>query len=163
MPKPLSLPLLCCLGVLVTIGCSKDRRSDENRESLLADLPFVYRMTVQQGNIITDEMVDQLELGMNKRQVQFVLGTPLLMDFFQADRWDYTYTIRRGHNPMEIRQLTLHFQDDELVRVDGDLQPNPARAQARIPEDTIVSVPDQEQRRSLLTRTLNAIGLERAD
>jgi outer membrane protein assembly factor BamE len=130
---------------------------------MLEELPFVYKMTVQQGNIITEEMVDQLELGMTKRQAQFILGTPLLTDFFQTDRWDYTYTIQRGHGPLEIRYLTLFFADDTLVRVEGDIQPDPARAMARPEEETVVTVPDREERTGLLTRALNAVGLNRAD
>jgi outer membrane protein assembly factor BamE len=130
---------------------------------MLEELPFVYKMTVQQGNIITEEMVDQLELGMTKRQAQFILGTPLLTDFFQTDRWDYTYTIQRGHGPLEIRYLTLFFTEDTLVRVDGDIQPNPARAMSRPEEETVVTVPDHEERKGLITRALNAVGLDRAD
>jgi outer membrane protein assembly factor BamE len=163
MRKPIFIPLLCCLVVLVAAGCSKEKKPEEYRGSVLEDLPFVYKMTVQQGNIITEEMVDQLELGMSKRQVQFLLGTPLLTDFFQTDRWDYTYTIQRGHDPMEIRYLTVHFQDDSLTRVDGDIRPNPARAEARVPEETLVSVPDYQDRKGLVGRSLDAIGLSKDD
>lgn len=163
MRKPIFFPLLCCLVVFVAVGCSKEKKPEEYRGSVLEDLPFVYKMTVQQGNIITEEMVDQLELGMSKRQVQFLLGTPLLTDFFQTDRWDYTYTIQRGHDPMEIRYLTLHFQDESLARVDGDIRPNPARAEARVPEETLVSVPDYQDRKGLLGRSLDALGLSEDD
>lgn len=163
MRNPLYIPILGCLVVLMGVGCSRDKKPDEYRGSVLEDLPFVYRMTVQQGNIITEEMVDRLELGMNKRQVQFLLGTPVLTDFFQTDRWDYTYTIQRGHDPMEIRYLTLHFQEDSLVRIDGDIQPNPARAQARVPEEMVVSVPDYQERKGLIKRSLEAVGLEPKD
>jgi outer membrane protein assembly factor BamE len=117
-------------------------------------------MTVQQGNIITEEMVDRLELGMTKRQVQFLLGTPLLTDFFQTDRWDYTYTIQRGHDPMEIRYLTLYFQDDSLVRASMGTSARIRRAPASEPEEMVVSVPDYQERKGLITRSLEAIGLE---
>nr|WP_093190062.1 outer membrane protein assembly factor BamE [Thiocapsa sp. KS1] len=163
MRNPFYISILGCLVVLVGVGCSRDKKPEEYRGSVLEDLPFVYRMTVQQGNIITEEMVDRLELGMNKRQVQFLLGTPVLTDFFQTDRWDYTYTIQRGHDPMEIRYLTLHFQEDSLVRIDGDIQPNPARAQARAPEEMVVSVPDYQERKGLIKRSLEAVGLEPKD
>jgi outer membrane protein assembly factor BamE len=163
MRHPAPILMLCCAAALAPTGCAKDQRPQEYRGSMLEELPFVYKMTVQQGNIITEEMVDQLELGMTKRQAQFVLGTPLLTDFFQTDRWDYTYTIQRGHGPLEIRYLTLFFQEDSLVRIDGDIQPNPARASARPAEETVVSVPDREERKGLLTRALNAVGLKRAD
>lgn len=100
---------------------------------------------------------------MNKRQVQFLLGTPVLTDFFQTDRWDYTYTIQRGHDPMEIRYLTLHFQEDSLARIEGDIRPNPARAQARAPEEMVVSVPDYQERKGLIKRSLEAVGLKPND
>ncbi|QVL50945.1 MAG: outer membrane protein assembly factor BamE [Thiocapsa sp.] len=161
MRKLVYISILGGLVALATAGCSRDKKPDEYRGSVLEDLPFVYRMTVQQGNIITEEMVDRLELGMNKRQVQFLLGTPLLTDFFQTDRWDYTYTIRRGHDPMEIRYLTLHFQDDDsLARIEGDMRPNPARAEAREPQEMLVSVPDYQERQGLIRRGLETIGLE---
>ena len=140
-----------------TACSSKDKPKDEYRSSALADLPFVYKMTVQQGNIVTEEMVDRLEPGMTKRQVRYLLGTPLLVDMFHSDRWDYTYTIRRGHQAMEAKRLTLYFKEDALVRVAGDLQPNPARATERQPDAIIVAVPDWEDRRGLFRRTLDKL------
>lgn len=126
-------------------------------------MPFVYRMTVQQGNIITEEMVDELRPGMTKRQVRFLLGTPLLTDFFHSDRWDYTYTIRRRHEPMQIKRLTLFFEDDELARIEGDLRPNLERAETREREDLIVTVPDWEDRRGLFRRAVDRFADPRTD
>ena len=157
------ISILGGLVALATTGCSRDKKPEEYRGSVLEDLPFVYKMTVQQGNIITEEMVDRLELGMNKRQVQFLLGTPLLTDFFQTNRWDYTYTIQRGHDPMEIRYLTLYFQDENLARIEGDIRPNPARAEARAPQEMVVTVPDYQERKGLVKRSLETIGLEPKD
>ncbi len=148
--------LICTAFVLV--GCSsKDKPKNEYRSSVLANLPFVYKMTVQQGNIVTEEMVDRLEPGMTKRQARYLLGTPLLTDMFHSDRWDYTYTIRRGHQSMETKRLTLYFTEDALVRIGGDLQPNPARAAERQPDAVIVSVPDWEDRRGLFKRVLDRV------
>lgn len=149
--------ILICVA-LTSTGCSsKDKPKDEYRSSALADLPFVYKMTVQQGNIVTEEMVDRLEPGMSKRQVRYLLGTPLLADMFHSDRWDYTYTIQRGHKAMETKRLTLYFTEDALVRVNGDLQPNPARAAERQPDAIIVSVPDWEDKRGLFKRILDKV------
>ncbi|MGE5152804.1 MAG: outer membrane protein assembly factor BamE [Bdellovibrio bacteriovorus] len=150
-------------AVLVLGGCAGEEKPDEYQRSSLERLPFVYKMTVQQGNILTEEMVDQLQLGMTKRQVRYLLGTPLLTDFFNTDRWDYTYTIRRGHQEMEIKTLTLHFEDDALARIEGDLRPNPNRAAAREPKEIVVSVPDHKERKGLIRRGLEAVGLETAD
>lgn len=86
--------------------------------------PGVYRIAVQQGNIIDQKKVDQLEMGMNKRQVQFVMGSPLLSHVFHEDRWDYIYQLRRGDDTLRDRRFTLFFENDALVRYEGDYEPN---------------------------------------
>ncbi len=160
MRKIFNFTMIGCLTAVFVLGCARDERPDTYQTSILENLPFVYKMTVQQGNIISEEMVDSLELGMTKRQVNFVLGTPLLTDFFHTNRWDYTYTIKRGHAQMKQRDLTLHFQEDQLVRIDGDLRPDKARAAAREPEEIMVEVPDYQERPGLLKKSLKAVGLE---
>ncbi|WP_051235032.1 outer membrane protein assembly factor BamE [Marinimicrobium agarilyticum] len=83
--------------------------------------PGVHKIYVQQGHIITEEMLEQLETGMTKRQVRFVLGTPLLEDEFNQDRWDYHYTLRRGDNTLRERHLTVYFEDDVMTRYEDSL------------------------------------------
>lgn len=158
-----ALPAIPLAVAYLLGGCGGEERPDEYQRSSLERLPFVYKMTVQQGNIITEEMVDQLQLGMTKSQVRYLLGTPLLTDFFHTDRWDYTYTIRRGHQDMEVKTLTLHFQDETLARIEGDLRPDPNRAAARQPTEIVVSVPDYKERKGLIRRGLEIIGVETAD
>jgi outer membrane protein assembly factor BamE len=82
-----------------------------------------YRMTIQQGNNLSQEMVAQLKLGMTREQVRFVLGTPLLMDVFHADRWDYVYYREVPGGKREQRNLSVVFEKDKLARVIGDLVP----------------------------------------
>jgi len=82
-----------------------------------------YRMTIQQGNHLSQEMVAQLKLGMTRDQVRFVLGTPLLMDVFHADRWDYVYYREVPGGKREQRNLSVVFEKDKLARVLGDLVP----------------------------------------
>lgn len=82
-----------------------------------------YRMTIQQGNNLSQEMVSQLKLGMTREQVRFVLGTPLLMDVFHADRWDYVYFQQLPDGKREQRNLSVVFEKDKLSRVLGDLVP----------------------------------------
>lgn len=91
--------------------------------------PGVYRIDVEQGNIITSDMVEQLQQGMTRRQVRFILGTPLIEDTFHNDRWDYRYTLRNGTNTLEENMLTVYFEDDKLVNVMGDLLPEWASPQ----------------------------------
>lgn len=163
MRKIFNFPMICCLALLAATGCAREKQPDEYRGSVLEKLPFVYRMTVQQGNILTEEMVDALSPGMTKRQVSFLLGTPVLTDFFHQDRWDYAYTIQRGHQPMEKRFLTLIFQDDMLARIEGDIRPDAARGAAREPKEIVVSVPDYQEKKGLLARSLKSVGLEPKD
>ncbi len=81
-----------------------------------------YRMDVQQGNAISQEMVDQLKPGMTKAQVRFVLGTPLVTDPFHPERWDYFYSFRKGSEGVPTtRRLTVIFRNDRLVRIESDI------------------------------------------
>jgi outer membrane protein assembly factor BamE len=82
----------------------------------------VYRMEIQQGNYLTQEMVSQLQAGMTREQVRFVLGTPLLTDIFHDNRWDYVYRRQRANSrEVEERRLSVFFENDRLVRVEGDV------------------------------------------
>lgn len=82
-----------------------------------------YKIDVQQGNVVTQEMVSKLKVGMTKSQVRYVLGTPLLMDIFHANRWDYVYRYVKAGRLTEERRLTLFFDGDKLQRVTGDVVP----------------------------------------
>ncbi len=77
--------------------------------------PGVYKINVEQGNIVTQEMVDQLKPGMNRRQVRFILGTPLVEDTFNQNRWDYLYVKRNGEKVLSESRLTVEFEGDALV------------------------------------------------
>ncbi len=85
--------------------------------------PGVYRIDVEQGNIVTQEKADQLQPGMSRRQVRFILGTPLVEDSFNRDRWDYIYTRRNGLEVLADESLTVFFEGDSLSRVEGDYTP----------------------------------------
>ena len=85
--------------------------------------PGVYRIDVEQGNIVTQEMADQLKPGMSRRQVRFILGTPLVEDTFNQDRRDYTYVKRNGLDVLSKWHLSVTFDGDKLVGVGGDYQP----------------------------------------
>ncbi len=89
----------------------------------IVGFPGVYRIDVEQGNIIDQEMADQLEPGMSKRQVRFILGTPLVEDPFNQDRWDYKYSRRNGLKVLDEALLTVLFENDALKEVRGDYIP----------------------------------------
>lgn len=82
-----------------------------------------YKIDVQQGNVVTQEMVSQLRPGQTKDQVRYILGTPLLMDVFHANRWDYIYRLHKGSTgETDEQKLTLFFDGEgRLVRVTGDV------------------------------------------
>ena len=80
-----------------------------------------YRIEIQQGNYISQDMVAQLKPGMSKEQVRLALGTPLLTDVFHADRWDYVYWRETPDGKREQRKLTVFFEDGKLTRLDGDV------------------------------------------
>ena len=87
------------------------------------DFPGVYKIGIPQGNIITQEMVDQLRPGMTKRQVNFVMGTPLVRDPYHQDRWDYVYSYQPGGGERGQERLSVFFIDDQLVNFTGDFIP----------------------------------------
>ncbi len=89
--------------------------------------PSVHKLNVQQGHIITADMVSQLKLGMSKRQVRFVLGNTLLPDTFNDNRWDYFYSVKVGHSGEYVKHLfTVYFENDKLVKTEGDYLPGKA-------------------------------------
>lgn len=82
-----------------------------------------YKMDIQQGNVVTSKMMLQLRPGMNKSQVRFIMGTPLIQDSFHRDRWDYFYQMRKDGKVIEQRRVILDFEGDALKRVRGDVIP----------------------------------------
>ena len=104
---PLRLPLLMLTVALATTGCG-----------------IFYKQPIYQGNLIEKRAVDQLQVGMSKQDVQTLLGSPSVQDTFNTNRWDYTSTQRidrRGTT--QIKNFTVYFENDAVVRWDGDYFP----------------------------------------
>jgi outer membrane protein assembly factor BamE len=79
----------------------------------------VYRMDIQQGNLLDAEQVDQLEVGMTRSQVRFLLGTPMVIDAFDGSRWDYVYSLRQGRSrEVTKRHLVVWFEGDQVTRIE---------------------------------------------
>jgi outer membrane protein assembly factor BamE len=105
----------------------------------------VYRPTIQQGNLLKSEDVDQVTVGMTRSQVRYLLGTPMLADPFDPQRWDYIYTLQRGRNRHRDRaHYIVHFEGDKVSRAEKpgrpvlpqgneQLQKTPAEGQAPAP------------------------------
>jgi outer membrane protein assembly factor BamE (lipoprotein component of BamABCDE complex) len=105
----LTASLLLLLLLLASAGCG-----------------LIYKQNIQQGNALEQDELDELYIGMNERQVLFVLGTPSIKDPFQPDRWDYVQTFSRRGGEMVKRTVTLRFDDGLLTEIIG--QDNPFAA-----------------------------------
>jgi len=81
---------------------------------------LVYKVTVPQGNLLDADRVKEVELGMNKRQVTLLLGTPSIVSPFDQDHWEYTTSISRRGRAAKVKSLSMQFENDVLVKMDGD-------------------------------------------
>lgn len=112
----LMLTGLTFLGLAALAGCS---------------LPGVYKIDIQQGNVITQDMIDQLRPGMTRRQVRFIMGNPLITDTFHANRWDYLYSLQPGGGTRQQERISLLFDgNDQLTGLAGDFMPGVSRDEA---------------------------------
>lgn len=100
---------LLAAAILLLAGCSA-----------LKDFSVMpYRMNTQQGNYLEAENVDRVEVGMTQSQVRFLLGTPMVADPFNAERWDYVFFFKVGRTREEIKShLTVWFEDERVVKID---------------------------------------------
>lgn len=91
---------------------------------LLGAAGCVYRPTIQQGNLLKTEDVDQVTVGMTRSQVRYLLGTPMVADPFDPQRWDYIYTLQRGRERHRDRaHYIVHFEGDKVSRVEKPGRP----------------------------------------
>ena len=127
----LLLTSLSLTGLLALAGCS---------------FPGVYKIDIQQGNVVTQDMIDQLRPGMTRKQVRFIMGNPLLTDTFHANRWDYLYSIQPGGGQRLQERVSVNFgADDQLVGLSGDFMPGVSRDQAILGEGSGVTTPQTAQ------------------
>ena len=110
---------------------------------VMNNLPGIYSIDIQQGNIINQDMINQLRPKMTKRQVLYIMGSSMLMDVFHQKRWDYLYSIQPGGEARKQKRLSLFFQGDELIGVQGDFKPS-TLAVVRPSNETTVDVPKRE-------------------
>jgi outer membrane protein assembly factor BamE len=110
---------LCLLSLsLITSGCS------------WIPFPSIHKLDIQQGNIVNQEMIDQLQPGMTKSQVQYILGTPLITDSFNRNRWDFYYSRVASSGERTEEQMTVFFdQEEKLVQMTGDYLPTSAQSE----------------------------------
>ncbi|MDQ2822792.1 MAG: outer membrane protein assembly factor BamE [Pseudomonadota bacterium] len=97
-----------------------------------------YRPDIQQGNFVSEEMIQQVKVGQTREQIMFILGTPLLQDVFHKDRWDYPFYLARGNGELTTSRVTLYFKDDKLEKFDGGNLPSEREYIARIAGPSLV-------------------------
>lgn len=130
--------LLIALAVLAA-GCS--------RVPMLPGLT-AHKIEIQQGNYITQDMVAKLKPGMTRSQVRYALGTPLVADPFHSDRWDYVYQMQKQGETVEFRRIYVLFEQDKLVRIEGDVVPAaPGSAERPRADKPLAAAPKPEPTR----------------
>jgi outer membrane protein assembly factor BamE len=97
----------------------------------LAQTACVYRMPIQQGNFLEPRVVDKLEIGMTRAQVRYLLGTPMVPNTFDTDRWDYFYYLKKGRIGAPVqRRLTVYFANDKVARFEKEGSEAPPKSAA---------------------------------
>lgn len=117
---------LSLMGLAMLAGCS---------------LPGVYKIDIQQGNVVTQDMIDQLRPGMTRQQVRFIMGSPLIQDTFHPNRWDYLYSLQAAGGQRKQERVSLVFNgDNQLSSLAGDFMPGTSREQQIMGTDSGTSV-----------------------
>jgi len=128
------LIIITCIASLWLAGCSKP------------GFHLVHKIDVQQGNVITQDELNQLKPGMTRRQVQYIMGSPMIADVFHQNRWDYVYLMEPGYGEASGDHVTLYFEADALQRVEGSMHPQDISTDAPVPSHQVtLEVPPHER------------------
>lgn len=151
---------VCGASILIS-GCSTIDKMGSAVPRALDKMPLIHRPDIQQGNVITQDTINKLRPGMTKNQARYVMGTPMLVDVFHQDRWDYIYSMQPGGEERIQKRISLFFSDDRLVRIEGDYRPLTATEDPlKVDKDAIISVPDYTGRKGIFSRALEKVGIE---
>lgn len=104
-------------------------------------------------------MIDQLRPNMTKRQVLYIMGSPMLDNVFHPDRWDYIYSNQPGGEPRQEKKITLMFDGDNIVGIQGDFRPSSLPV-VKVSEETTVEVPKRELEKTLWEMLTGLVGLD---
>ena len=119
------------IGLIGISGCTT--AVDETQRTWMNKIFRPYVPDIVQGNFVSSEQYAKLKLGMTREQVRQILGTPLLADYFHANRWDYVFEFKRnGEVVGKDRRVTLFFDGDKLVKFEGDALPTDVELVAEI-------------------------------
>lgn len=147
-----SLYYLSLLTSLALVSCT----------TILNNLPGVYTPEIQQGNIIDQAMVDQLRPNMSKRQVLFIMGSPMLDDVFHKNRWDYIYSNQPSGEDRVQKQVSLFFENDQIVGIQGDFRPGEVPV-IKTAAETTVDVPKRDLEKTLWEKITGLFGYDGTD
>ncbi|NOT12050.1 MAG: outer membrane protein assembly factor BamE [Methylococcaceae bacterium] len=125
-------------------------------------LPGVYRLEVQQGNIVDQDMVDQLRPQMSKRQVLYIMGSPMVVDVFHQTRWDYIFSEQKSGEDRVQKRISLYFNNDQLSGIQGDFRPGTQSA-LKISTETTVDVPKRDLDRTLWEKITGLVSYDSDD
>lgn len=147
-----SLFSLSLLTSLTLVSCS----------TILNNLPGVYTLEIQQGNIIDQSMIDQIRPGMNKRQVLYIMGSPMLDDVFHKNRWDYLYSAQPEGEDRVQKQISLFFENDQIVGIQGDFRPS-AVPVIKTSGETTIDVSKRDLEKTLWEKITGLVGYDELD
>ncbi|OOY98854.1 outer membrane protein assembly factor BamE [Solemya velum gill symbiont] len=141
---------------LLASGCSTTEKITSIVPDSISNWSLVHKATIQQGNILTEDALEELSPGMSKDEVRISLGSPSLVDVFHQERWDYIYSIDvPGEEPV-LKTLSIYFTDDLIDRVEGDYEADERSEQEA--KRVVVTVPDYRGE-GIFKRTLKKIGI----
>ncbi len=130
--------------------------------TILNNLPGVYSLEIQQGNIITQAMIDQLRPGMSKRQVIYIMGSPMLDNFFHKNRWDYLYSAHPTGGEKIQQQISLYFENDQIVSIQGDFRPSTTPT-PMVSNESSVEIPKRNLDKTLWEKITGFLGISNSD
>jgi outer membrane protein assembly factor BamE len=124
------LRLVASAAFVALAGCA----SESTVRQYVPQIVTPYRIDIQQGNFITQDMLDKLSVGQTRDQVRFIMGTPLVADMFHANRWDYVFRASKGWRDPEARRLVIHFDaDGRVARWETEGAPAPRESANVVP------------------------------
>lgn len=130
---------------------------------ILNNLPGVYTIPIQQGNIVDQKMIDQLRPNMTERQVLYILGSPMLVDTFHQKRWDYLYSNQPSGEDRQQKKVSILFNEaNQVAGIQGDFKPSETPV-VKPSEETTVDVPKRDIERTMWQKIKGLFGFDVID
>jgi outer membrane protein assembly factor BamE len=131
--------------------------------TILENFPGVYKIDINQGNIIDQTMIDQIRPEMTERQVLYILGSPMLVDTLRKKRWDYLYSNQLSGEDRQQKKVSILFNEDGLVTgIQGDFKPSP-KPVPKPSEETTLDVPKRDIEKTMWQKIKSLFGFDDID